>query len=82
MIKEINKKEISDKNKYTMVFLPLVRVVLDYLAIISAESIAFELRGFFVPNGGILHISWLNFSADKWIIRKKNAVLENCFQDF
>lgn len=61
MIKEINKKEISDKNKYTMFFLPLVRLVLDYLAIISAESIAFELRGFFVPNGGILHISWLNF---------------------
>ena len=36
-------------------------MVMDYCAILCAESTAFYLRNFFVPNGGVLHISWLSF---------------------
>lgn len=61
MQEKINQQGTSIKNKYTTFFLPLLRLVLDYSAIISAGFIAYEFRNFFVPNGGILHISWLNF---------------------
>lgn len=61
MRKKTRGQSISIKNKYTTILLPLVRLVLDYLAIISTEFIAYELRNFFVQNGGVLHISWFNF---------------------
>ncbi|MUU06498.1 MAG: undecaprenyl-phosphate galactose phosphotransferase WbaP [Phascolarctobacterium sp.] len=38
--------------------------MVDYIAIISAEQVAFAIRNFLIPNGGVLHISWLNF----WIV--------------
>ena len=34
------------------------------MAIVCAEHVAFIMRNFLVPTGGILHISWLNF----WIV--------------
>jgi len=52
---------ISIKNKYTTILLPLILMVVDYCAIVAAENVAFQVRNFLVPNGGILHISWLSF---------------------
>ncbi|SDM02819.1 undecaprenyl-phosphate galactose phosphotransferase [Megasphaera paucivorans] len=56
-----NENTISIKNKYTTIILPLVLMLGDYCAIVCAESLAFYLRNFFIPNGGILHISWLSW---------------------
>lgn len=38
--------------------------VIDYLSIVLAEQSAFVLRKWIVSDGGILHISWLNF----WVV--------------
>ena len=46
------------------IFLPIILELVDYIAIISAEQGAYLLRNFFVPTGGRLHISWLNF----WVV--------------
>jgi Undecaprenyl-phosphate galactose phosphotransferase WbaP len=56
--------KISAADRYTSFLLPILLLVVDYVAIISAEQIAFIIRNLLVPNGGILHISWLNF----WIV--------------
>ena len=39
-------------------------IIVDYIAIVSAEQVAFAIRNFLIPNGVVLHISWLNF----WIV--------------
>ena len=39
-------------------------LIIDYFAIISAEQSAFIVRNILVTDGGILHISWLNF----WVV--------------
>lgn len=56
-------KLLQEINKYTNVILPMVLVVVDYIAIISAEGFAFWFRNSFVGNNS-LHISWLNF----WVV--------------
>ncbi len=56
--------EIKATSKYTSFLLPLLLVLIDYLAIVCAEQIAFGLRNFFVTTNGKLHISWLNF----WVV--------------
>src|SRR5574344_1815861 len=48
-------------NKYSNYLLPLILMVVDYCAVLCAEKTAFELRNFFMPNGGELDISWLSF---------------------
>ena len=58
------RNEAISKNKYAAILLILFLIVIDYFAVICAEQTAFELRNFFVPKGGKLHISWLNF----WIV--------------
>ena len=50
-------------NNYTNVILPIVLLIIDYIAIISAEEIAFQFRNWYTGNNA-LHISFLNF----WII--------------
>ena len=40
----------------------MLLVVLDYIAIVSAEQLAFNFRNWYV--GNTLHISWLNF----WVV--------------
>lgn len=51
----------SHINKHTSILLPVLLLVIDYLAVILAEEVAYALRNVIVPNGGTLHISWLNF---------------------
>jgi len=58
------RNEAISKKKHITILLVLFLVVIDYLAVICAEQTAFELRNFFVPHGGKLHISWLNF----WVV--------------
>ncbi len=50
-------------NKYTNIILPVVLVFIDYLAIVCAESLAFNFRNWYTGNSS-LHISWLNF----WVV--------------
>ena len=49
-------------NKYTNLILPVVLVFIDYLAIVCAESLAFNFRNWYTGNNS-LHISWLNFGV-------------------
>lgn len=51
----------SHINKHTSILLPVILLIIDYIALISAEETAYLLRNFFVPNGGKLYISHLNF---------------------
>ena len=53
--------KLSFKDKYAYFLLPLLFIVLDYLAIISAEQLAYTLRNLLIKNHGRLHISWLHF---------------------
>jgi FlaA1/EpsC-like NDP-sugar epimerase len=48
-------------NKYSGYLLPVMLMVVDYCAVLCAEQLAFELRNFFIPDGGMLEISWLSF---------------------
>ena len=54
---------IKKINRYTNIILPVVLVFIDYLAIVCAESLAFNFRNWYVGNNN-LHISWLNF----WVV--------------
>lgn len=56
--------KISVADRCTSFLLPILLLVVDYIAIVSAEQIAFIIRNLLIPNGGILRISWLNF----WIV--------------
>lgn len=58
------KFKIPKYDKYTNYFLSALLFVIDYLSIVLAEQSAFVLRKWIVSDGGILHISWLNF----WVI--------------
>ena len=54
-------KGTNKKIQYTDFLLPLILMAIDYVAVLCAEKTAFELRNIFVPNGGYLYISWLDF---------------------
>ena len=56
-------ENIQKINKYTNVILPVVLIFIDYLAIVCAESLAFNFRNWYTGNTS-LHISWLNF----WVV--------------
>ena len=56
-------EQLQKINKYTNIILPVLLIVTDYIAIISAEGFAFWFRNSFVGNNS-LHISWLNF----WVV--------------
>lgn len=58
------KFKIPEYDKYTNYFLSALLFVIDYLSIVLAEQSAFVLRKWIVSDGGILHISWLNF----WVV--------------
>ena len=53
-------EKLEGINKYTNLILPVVLVFIDYLAIVCAESLAFNFRNWYTGNNS-LHISWLNF---------------------
>ncbi len=56
--------EIKATNKYATFLLPLLLILIDYVAVLCAEQAAFSLRNFLITTNGKLHISWLNF----WIV--------------
>ena len=56
-------EQLQKINKYTNIILPVLLVILDYIAIVSAEQLAFNFRNWYVGNN-TLHISWLNF----WVV--------------
>ena len=58
------KNEIKATNKYATFLLPLLLMVIDYIAILCAEQAAFSLRNFLITTNGKLYISWLNF----WVV--------------
>ena len=58
------KHTISTADRCTAYLLPIFLLVIDYIAIICAEQSAFVFRNCLLPNGGVLHISWLNF----WLV--------------
>ena len=51
-------------DKYITILLPILYLLVDYVAIICAEQSAFILRNWIVLSGGKMHISWLNF----WVV--------------
>ena len=57
----VGKARIGLPNKYSSYLLPVILMVVDYGAVLCAEKVAFELRNFFIPDGGMLQISWLSF---------------------
>lgn len=63
-MKEDKEKGGGLERKSVCGFLPLLVLLADYLAVVSAEESAFLLRKFILHHGAALHISWLNF----WII--------------
>lgn len=48
-------------NSFALLMLPFVLCFVDYLAILSAEFLAFLLRNFLIPYGGVLAISDLHY---------------------
>lgn len=56
--------KISAADRYTSFLLPILLIIMDYIAIVSAEQVAFVIRNFLIPSGGVLHISWFNF----WVV--------------
>ena len=54
-------KEIPFKDKYAYVLLPIILIVLDYFAVISAEQLAYTLRNLLIKHHGKLRLSWLHF---------------------
>lgn len=60
----LSKYKISAADRYTSFLLPILLIIVDYIAIVIAEQVAFVIRNFLIPNGGVLHISWFNF----WVV--------------
>lgn len=52
---------MKQRDNYFFCLLPIILLIADYSAIVLSEQFAYTLRNILVPNGGILHISWLNF---------------------
>ena len=59
MEREKLRSTISVRNKYTTYILPVILLVIDYLAVYAAEMLAFSLRNILVPSP-VLRISWLS----------------------
>lgn len=59
-----SKYKISAADRYTSFLLPILLIIVDYIAVVSAEQVAFVIRNFLIPDGGVLHISWFNF----WVV--------------
>ena len=56
--------KVVKNDKRFLFLLPVLLMVVDYIAVVCAEQTAFSLRNFLIENNGKLHISWLNF----WIV--------------
>lgn len=58
------KNEIKATNKYVTFLLPLLLIVIDYIAIVGAELGAVSVRNFLIDDNAKIHISWLNY----WVV--------------
>ena len=54
-------KKLKKTNKHAYLFAPLLLVLADYLAVLCAEGLSFELRNFFIRNHGVLRITKFHF---------------------
>ena len=54
-------RKIPFKDKYAFILLPLLLMVLDYFAVITAEQLSFMLRNALIKHHGKLRITWLHF---------------------
>ncbi len=63
-MKENDIKKFPSSKNGLVCLLPVIFLAIDYIAIVSAEQVAFSLRNFLVPNGGKLYIGWFNY----WVI--------------
>ena len=59
--KVISIKKISAINKYSFIIVPVILFLADYLAVLCAEQLSFDLRNILVQNHGRLYISKFNF---------------------
>ena len=53
--------KIPFKDKYAYIFLPVLLMLADYFAVLTAEQMAFMIRNYLIKNHGTLHISPLHF---------------------
>ena len=54
-------RKLKKTNKYAYLFAPLLLVLADYVAVLCAERISFELRNYFIQGHGFLYISKFHF---------------------
>ena len=47
-----SKYKISAADRYTSFLLPILLIIVDYIAVVSAEQVAFVIRNFLIPDGG------------------------------
>lgn len=59
-VKENTDAPISIKNKYSTTILPVVLVIVDYLAVLAAEWLSLHIRNGVVP-ASQFYLSWLSF---------------------
>ena len=59
--KVISIQKISAINKYSFIIVPVILFFADYLAVLCAEQLSFDLRNILVQNHGRLYISKFNF---------------------
>ena len=54
-------RKLKKTNKYAYLFVPLLLMLADYLAVLCAEELSFALRNYFIRNHGILRITKFHF---------------------
>lgn len=59
--KEVSAKKVAASNKYAFLIVPVILFLADYLAVLCAEQLSFDLRNILVQNHGRLYISKFNF---------------------
>ena len=58
---KVHINKIPFKDKYSHILLPLLLMISDYFAVLTAEQLAFMIRNFLIKNHGMLYISPLHF---------------------
>ena len=53
--------KIKKTNKYAYLFVPLLLVLADYVAVLCAEQLSFTLRNYLITNNGVLRITPFTF---------------------
>ena len=58
------KVRVTNLEKHASILLPLILLFTDYIAVISAEELAYRVRYLVVSNSWELQLSWINF----WLV--------------